>query len=43
MESELVSQYSAGQSGSGTVMVREEDVPYQRAVGNLEVRVPVDI
>jgi hypothetical protein len=43
MESELVSQYSAGQSGSGTVMVREEDVPCQRAVGNLEVRVPMDI
>ena len=43
MESVLVSQCSAGRSDSGTVMVREEDVRCQRAVGNLEVRVPVDI
>lgn len=43
MESELVSQDSAGQSGSGTVLIREEDMRGQRAMGNLEVRVPVDI
>ena len=43
MESELVPQHSAGQSGSGTVTVREEDVPFDRAVGKLEVRGPVDI